>query len=145
MLAQPTLPNLTLHWRTRLVTVDTVRVVLGVDTDTVLCRVEAGEIRWAWDIGLSSSKRELRIWAREIAVGGERFTPEEVVDMVIHTQREHLRSSELAQILICSRPHMLELMRQGELEGPRCGHAQHITRTSFAAFLRRRLVGAYDL
>ena len=42
--------NLSISQRTVLVTVDTLRTHLGVDADTILYRIDAGEYRWVLDV-----------------------------------------------------------------------------------------------
>lgn len=135
---------LAIHQRTVLVPVPVVRAALGVDADTVSAYVESGTIRWAWDIAARRNGiRELRIWARELIQPASRaMQPEEVIDLIVGTRREHLRAVEVAQLLICSRPHVKLLHELGELQGPLAGHTQHITRSSLHDFFVRRLVGA---
>lgn len=131
-----------IHQRTVLVSVEMARAALGVDAGTIAMMVDDGRLRWVWDISAGGGlQRHLRIWAREIITPElNGFLPEaEVLDSVIGTKREHLRAVEVGQLLLCSRTHMLQLIRSGALSGPLTGHTQHITRTSLAAFLRARL------
>ena len=152
---QPLL-NLALHQRTALVTVETARAALGIDADSVLARIDAGLLRWAWDVSASpppprhspaqrddgGSLREIRLWARELIAPElcADLDPAHAIRLVIGLDRDRLRAVEVAQLLLISRPTIMRLVAAGELQGPRTGHAQLVQRSSLAAFLARRLI-----
>jgi hypothetical protein len=136
-----------IHQRTALVTVETARCALGVDTDSILAMLDDGTLRWAWNISAGSQLREIRIWARDVityqtGLGPERLhSSTEVIDSVIGTQRDRLSSVEIStHILICSRDLAGDLVRLGQLRGDLVGHTQWITRDSLVQFLTRRLL-----
>jgi excisionase family DNA binding protein len=146
---QPLL-NLALHQRTALVTVETARAALGIDADSVLARIDAGLLRWSWDVSASASPspstpstlREIRLWARELIAPElcADLDPAHAIRLVIGLDRDRLRAVEVAQLLLISRPTIMRLVAAGELQGPRMGHAQLVQRPSLAAFLARRLI-----
>lgn len=54
--------NLSILDPVRLCTVETARVALGCDAETVMARIEAGLIQFAFNLSTGTSKREVRIW-----------------------------------------------------------------------------------
>jgi hypothetical protein len=137
--------NLAVHQRTVLVTQETVRASLGIDADSVAAKVDCGELRWVWDISAGGGEiRELRFWARELIAPSlcVALQLDAVIDSMIGTTRAHLRAVEVGQLLLCSRPHILAHVREGDLSGPLVGHTQSISRASLVAYFRGRLVGS---
>lgn len=145
---------LTIHERTSLVTVDTARAVMGVDSQTVLSLVENGRILWAFDVSAKGrgDTREIRIWRASVAaymaeqpqpMAASGPTPG--VERIIGPTPARIRSSRVAQILSVHVCTILHLHRAGELAGEITpgesgGTCRWITRDSFAAWLRRRLI-----
>jgi hypothetical protein len=131
-----------IHQRTVLVTVETAKAALGLDAESIWAMIDCGEIRWAWNIATRvNGLREIRIWARELMQPGLELPASEVIDMLIGTSRPRLTSVEIARhVLCCSRPHMLDLLRSGELAGDMVGHHQFVHRASLAEFLTRRML-----
>jgi len=128
--------------RAALVTVDTARVVRGVDAESIVAQIEEGSIAWAWDIGLAGTgRRELRIWSgclgTPVAV---RLTEAQVIEEVIGTQRPTLRGSEVERLLCCSAQHVAALHERGALAGVVAGKVRHLRRESLVEFLRQRRV-----
>lgn len=146
----PMLP-LSVSARTALVTVETARAMLGVDTDTVFSLHESGAVRWAWDIGATRAhsakahgeRREWRIWARSVQAYQRReslpfATIEAVVSEILPLRRERFPSGEAGQLLCCSRHHLSMLVRAKLLDRTFTGGGFFISRVSFASFLTRR-------
>lgn len=136
--------NLQLHQRTALVSVDTARAVLGVDIETILDRIDSGIYQWAFDISPAPDhdehKREIRIWGKDIIAPGMATELNVAIDCIIGTQRDRLRGTEVAHLLLCSGATIMRLVDQKLLCGPLTGHTQHITRASLAQFLIKRRI-----
>ena len=136
--------NFTISARTALVTLDTVRAALGVDADTVNARVEAGEIRWVWNVALGREIAELRFWAREFTqpeiVAAADYSPAKVVAEIIGS-RSRWRGVEIAQLLLVSRPTIKSLVDSRALKGEVVNGAIHVWRGPLEKFLLARLVG----
>jgi len=136
--------NLPVHQRTVLVTVDTVRAARGVDADTILGQVDAGELRWAWDVSAGKGEvRELRLWAREIIApeACAKLTAAAVVSSVIGSDKARWRGTELAQLLLVSRPHIKALADAKELPGQIAAGTLWVARAALEKFLTTRLQG----
>lgn len=132
--------TLDVHQRVTLLNVDTVRALLGVDSETVKNRIDDGQLCWVFDISVVDNyRRELRIWARTLEPGGT-LALAQVIDEIIGTQRPTLRGAELEVLLLCSRQHIQQLHERGLLRGEVVGHTRHIKRDSLVAFLRRRFI-----
>lgn len=142
--------SLLLHRRTVLVPVEFVRAMLGCRAEQVYWAIQAGRVRWAFEIGTNARAEQptIRIWARELLTPGAcgHFEEEWVVEAIVgHEGRASLRSVEVEHLLMVNRSHVKRLFDLEELSGKLvCGHLW-ITRASVVAFLRRRLVGADDL
>lgn len=135
--------------RTVLVTVETVRAALGVDTETVWSWIDDGTIRWAWDISATPSgdqaNRELRIWLRDVlrladspATGLHDQDLPQAIRAIIGHDRERVSAHELTRTLCCSRMHVHRLVDAGLLDGPMVGRVQFVTRPSLVRFLTNR-------
>lgn len=146
MAQQPILPIM-IPAASALVTIETARVLLGIDEDSVLALIDCGRLRWSWDIAILRLRiREVRIWSRCLSAyqtnspqPGE--TLNEVVQMVVPLQsREWLRASEVRGILCCSQQHIERLARCGILRGQVDGRTRWVQRESLESFLLRRRV-----
>lgn len=128
--------------RAALVTVDTACTVLGVDSETLTSMVEDGSLVWVWDLSARQNCiRSLRFWTGELMDRSAARKPRaEVISAIIPASRDRFRTSELAQALRISDPHLLRLVQCGHLVGTIEGHTRWITRKSAAAFLESRLV-----
>ena len=135
--------NLSISQRTVLVTVDMVRAARGVDADTISAQVDAGELRWVWDVSNGTGAvRELRFWAREIIAPElcAELTPAAVVKMILGADRARWRGVELAQLLLVSRPHIFRLHEGGELKGEIVSGTLYVPRLVVEKFLTQRRV-----
>jgi hypothetical protein len=140
--------------RTALVDAQTARAALGVDADSISAMVDAGELRWVFDVSLNGAGdrtvRELRFWAKELAGNTGRSMqdtkPGAIVDEIIgfHAE-EKLRAVTVAQLLLISRPQVHRILDAGLLQGFRNGHAEYVWRASLVSFLCHRLVGESSL
>ena len=137
--------NLSINQRTVLVTVDMVRAALGVDADSVQARVEAGEYRWVWNVSAGRGDvRELRFWAREIIAPEttKHLTVAMALNLILGLERLHWRGTEIAHLLLVSRPQIFRLHESGELPGEIVGRTLRVTRAAVVHFLTQRLVTA---
>jgi hypothetical protein len=134
--------NLELSARTVLVTTATLRAVRGVDADTVTAWVEAGAYRWVFNVSAGDEgKRDLRFWAKEmIAPELCPADPAEAVAEILGTHSPRWRGTEVAQLLLISRPQVLDLRRCHALTGEIVGSTFHTTTAALTAFLLSRLV-----
>lgn len=139
--------NLTVSARTALVSVPAVRLHLGVDAETVLARIDAGEYRWVFDVSAAPRAeqrvRELRVWARELvqpeSVRG--LTVAEAIQGIIGG-RERYYGTELGQLLMVSRPQIFRLHHRRALPGAVISGRLWVAREALVTFLTARLVGA---
>ena len=132
--------NISIAARTVLMSMETVRAVLGVDADTINARIESGEIRWVWDVALGADVRELRFWAKEfIAPALCPANPKAVVAEILGT-RERFRGTEIAQMLLVSRPTILRLVMNSELAGDIISGVIQVKRAALEKFLLTRLL-----
>jgi excisionase family DNA binding protein len=143
--------NLSINQRTVLVTLDTVRASLGVDADSIIAKVDAGELRWVWNVSNGTGEvRELRFWAREIVAPEltRELTPAKALELILGDSplavRKDWRGVEIAQLLLVSRPQIFRLHEAGELPGVIVGGTLKVKREALKTFLRTRLVGAFQ-
>lgn len=127
-----------------LVTVDVARAVLGVDAETVVARVEEGQIRWVWDLATpGAARRELRFWVAELEQGAG-FAPqpvEQAIAAVIGaTPGGRQRSAVLEVRWSISAQLIMELVRKQCWQEDRVGHTRFLRRASLENFLRSRLI-----
>lgn len=135
--------QLTLHTRTALVTSDTVCSALGVDAETLSAKVDAGELRWVWDVSVQRQRiRELRFLAAELTEARAYASLDLILREILPAQRDRLRSGEVAQLLRVSDPHILRLVNNGELHGDLIGHSRQVRTASLRHFLTQRLLAA---
>jgi len=137
--------NLSISNRTVLVTGDMVRAALGVDADTVTAKVDAGELRWVWNVSNGKGDvREFRFWAREITEGEavQKLNVDEVISAIVPVRKDRWRGVEIAQLLLVSRPQIMRLHDAEELRGNIVGNTLYVERLALQTFLRRRLVNA---
>jgi len=140
---------LSLSQRTVLVTMETVRAVLGLDAETITQRVDSGELRWVFDVSAvtaeaqGSGLRELRFWSKELIAPEfcRGVTPDQAADQIVGmTTREWLRSGEVAHILLVSDPHVGRLWQRGFLSGEITGRSLKLRRASLITWLQSRLI-----
>jgi hypothetical protein len=141
MTAQPLL-NIQLSQRTVLVDVNSVRAALGIDADSVSAKIDNGELQWVFDVSTSRTKiRELRFWAREvIAPESVAFLSlSKVISQIVPQSRDWFHGSEIAHLLLISRPTLMLL--SGELKGEIINHSLRVKRTALEKFLALRCDG----
>lgn len=141
MIAQKHL-NLSISQRTVLVTVDMVRAARGVDADTITGLVDAGELRWVWDVGIGRRElRELRFWAREIIAPEfcRELTAEQAIAGVLGSDRTRWRGTEISHLLLVSRAHICRLHAAEELPGTIVDGTLWVQRPALVKFLTERL------
>lgn len=126
-----------------LVTVNAAGSIFGISKDEIAKRLDRGELLWAWDIGLGRRARALRLLGAELTdpARWQAVRWPDVVVLLLGPTGKQFRNSEVAQILMCCRMTVLRLHRSRDLEGPRRGHCQWVSRQSLKKFLKARLVG----
>lgn len=141
MLAQRHL-NFSISQRTVLVTVDMVRAALGVDADSIAARIDAGEIRWVWDVsGGTRTVRELRFWTKEIITPDftRSLSPARAISEVLGSSKPTWRGSEIAHLLLVHKSTISRLHEVGELPGEIVSGTLYVPRAGLEQFLVRRL------
>lgn len=128
-----------------LVTVETVRAVRGVDAESVVASIEEGRIRWAWDFAApgSATRREVRIWADEIAdpeAVAKRSLAEVIAAVIGATPGGRQRAAVLETRWTISAQHIQALVRAGVWQEDRIGHTRYLRRQTLEAFLQERLI-----
>lgn len=148
MISQRSL-NLSISQRTVLVTSDMVRACRGVDADTISAQVDAGELRWVWDVSAGEARgtgqgaiRELRFWAKEIIAPEfcNGMKPTKAITEILGSDRARWRGVEVAQLLLVSRPHIHKLHELGEIKGDIVGGTLYVLRPVLEKFLTERLI-----
>ena len=144
------------HARRGLATMEWVRRHTGFDADTISRWVDAGELLWVWDVSAVARRRavvrELRFWPAEVDARGTAVASElarrplaKVIEEVLGTgTRERIGATELAQLLLVSRPHVMRLVRDRMLAGPLINGKQWVARESAEKFLRARWIATAD-
>lgn len=137
---------LVLSERTRLVCMYTARAVLGIDTDSVIAKVDNGELRWVWDVGVHGVKNavvEYRFLAAELSKEQSFHTIEDVIAHCVPAGRDRLRRGELVQMMMVSRVHVHNLVKEGELRGDAAEPLNFVTMRSVTNFLRLRWMNRF--
>lgn len=145
-LVQPRLP-LVIHASAALVTVESARIALGMDEDSVLGLVESGDLRWAWDIAVHPGRiREVRIWAQCLVArqqGDDQpgATLAAVTREILGSGPEtRLRAAQVRALFCCSQQQIQRLVAHDELSGDVIGKKRWVTRASIESFLQRRRI-----
>ena len=134
-------------------------VVLRASVDGVLNLIEAGRLKWSFDISTPDTRRmEVRIWRtsflwlleRQRSNEGSESSSETaraVVRSILPANRPTVTSTELMARLFCSQSHVTNLLREGALEqvGQPVKHQgvnaiRRIATASVARFLMRRVI-----
>jgi len=145
---------LQLSSRRPLVPLSVCMVLLDCSEDEVLQLVEAGDLRFAWDLrSRDATRRDISVWrssVSEYVTSGpgqvrHSFIEAEVLESLFPHSRAEVKSTELQRMFSCSSTHIMELIRAGELDGlNEPGHGPdgfvRVTRASVVEFLKRRRV-----
>ncbi len=149
MIAQRHL-NLSISQRTVLVTTDMVRAALGIDADSVSAKIEAGELRWVFDVSSQRAVgandktiRELRFWATEIMAPAlvANLSLAAALKQILGSERARWRGTEVQHLLLVSRPTVKKLHDDGELPGDLVSGSFVFKRAALEKFLRSRWQG----
>lgn len=135
--------NLAISQRTALLDTATVRAALGVDVDTVVAKVEAGEFVWVWNVAVDADgPMKRRFWARELREPAA-VASLELKDVLreLLGQRENFRATEVGQLLLVDDATVFRLFECGALKGELVGRVRHIWRASLERFLTQRWLG----
>jgi hypothetical protein len=124
--------------RTVMVDIGAWRQALQCDAESVLARVDNGQIRWAFNIAVNlDSRRDLRFYATELIAPeiAAKLTLDQVI-MGIIGQGEAVRTGRMECEWVCSHQIVHALIKAGELQllGP-----GRISRASLVEFLKHRL------
>ncbi len=131
-----------------LVPLEAIMVLLDIDEDSVLGLIDAGELRWAWNIASSGAdRREIRVLRDSLlsycALSGQPADAAALWPIVFGHSRDVVRSTELQRLFSCSSSHVHRLIKDKDLvalnaatTGPN-GYAR-ITRASVIGFLNSR-------
>lgn len=137
--------NLRIDARVSLVTVDFVRTALACDAEEVVSRIEAGELRWAFDLSTGKGEvREIRIWAAcltdpDRAAGT--LEPDMIADVIGGNPEEpEVRAARLERRWVVSTQTFRRLRQAGDITGRVNGRTLWLSRPSLTAFLQRRLI-----
>lgn len=135
----------------------TVEECLDIMRRELMAMVDCGQLPWAWDLGTSSKRKELRILGHSViesamgpipAIGATRnLGLPEVVNLILPQSRTNFRSTEL-QRLFHSGPDLIHtLSANGEIEKIRekisvkgANSSPRYTRRSVARLLEKRRV-----
>ncbi|MBX3732612.1 MAG: hypothetical protein KF791_08465 [Verrucomicrobiae bacterium] len=134
-----------------LVSVDTARAVLGMDTESVADQVDRGRLRWVWDFASpgSETRRELRFWALELVryhcdPGTMSPHPEDLLRVIAEvigpTPGGRQRAAVLAIRFSISAQLIMDMVRAGVWAEDRVQHTRFIRRHSLENFLQARLI-----
>jgi hypothetical protein len=128
--------------RTVLVDTNGVRMAMGIDADSVFALVDHGQLRWVFDVSTRGAIRELRYWAAEVIAPEQvaRLELDQVVDRILPRNRAWLHGSEIAHLLLVSRPTVSVLREQ--MRGEIVGHSIRAKREDVARFLASRHAAA---
>lgn len=135
----------------------TVQDCLDIKRDRLIEMIEAGELAWAWNIGLGGNRREVRVLGHCVVERQTGVIPQigatrnlklaEVVDLILPRVRQTLRGRELQSLFLCNPDAIRQLRMAGELDlvaetlpkhGPNA--SRHYTRESLVKFLERRRI-----
>lgn len=126
--------------------------LLGIDYPTLEGMLYGPELPWAWDIGLGTGRREIRIWRDCLhdqwqgRACTERDDAKVFASLFVHS-RPDIKSPELKRVFSCSHNHIFSLIHAGllitTLRQTRGVHGYaKISRESIHHFLRSRSVSA---
>ena len=136
---------------------DSVEECLDISREKLMAMIECGELAWAWNIGLGSTRQELRILGHCVVERQMGVIPQigatrnlklpDVVNLILPGTRETLRGTELQKLFLCNPDQIRRLRVSGDLEvvpeslppgGP--NSSPRYTRASVAKFLEKRRV-----
>ena len=121
--------------RTVLIPLAAMRIVTGDDAESTVALIQAGAIRWVFDIGLGQRRQELRFWTREAiapqTVAG--WNLDQVIKSIIGTAAT-VNRGEIECQWVCSHNLVMDLIREQRLSLAAPGK---ISRASLVAFLKQ--------
>ena len=139
MIANPAKIQLPANTRTVLVGLPIVRAKFGRDTDSILAKVDSGELRWVFDVGLGSRRRFLRFWILELVSPQTTaaLQPAQAIDGILG-QGATIQRGEIERRWIISHPTIGRWIRHRHVELVAPGK---VCRASLAKFLAGRWQG----
>lgn len=126
-----------------LATLSTARCLLDQSFATICEQVDSGGLLFVFDLCLGSRNRSLRFYTPELLTPHpvRRLALDDVVGAIHPAKDRPLRGQEVADLLVCSRPHVHALVEKGELSGTVESRTLWVDAESLARMLRRRWVG----
>lgn len=131
--------NFKISQRTVLVDLQSVRAAFGLDAESVLAMVDAGELKWVFNIALGDDIRELRFLASEIVDAAKAPRTLTTAVETIVGSGDTITRGELERQWVCSHVHIMRLIREQEIA---LLTPSKISRRSLRDFLTRRWCGA---
>lgn len=128
---------------THLVPVEYVRFLRGISADAVQSLVEAGQLRFVWNVSSGTRIPALRFWQLELVAASRvsHLTLAEAIRLMLGEHRQRWRGGELAQMLMVSLPQIVRLRRSRALVGKIEHHTFWIQRPALEKFLHARWLG----
>jgi hypothetical protein len=127
-----------------LVPVAVVRSVRGMSAEAVVQSAESGALRWVWDVSSGQGQiMALRFWSQELndPAATARLDLPEVIARILGARRQTWRGTELAQLLIVSRPQIHRLHKRRFITGNIANHTLLVSRAALETFLTTRWLG----
>lgn len=137
--------NLRLDTRVALYSADFIRAAEACDAEEVIARIEAGELRWAFDVSTGSRKvRETRVWCAcllDPARAAVASLPEVIDDVIGGDPKEkEVRAARLERRWVVSDQTFRRLRMHGDISGRINGRTLWLDRQSLQGFLERRWI-----
>lgn len=138
------IPLLPFSALTQLIPLETVRSMRGLSGEAIMEDVDSGKLRFVWDVSVKGERatvREWRFWLLELTAPTTiaELSPSAGIARILGEHRKIWRGTEIAQMLLVSRPHIHRLNRCRELPAQKRGHTLYINRPAMERFLTRRL------
>lgn len=130
---------------THLVTSEFVRALRGISSEAVQDLVESGQLRFVWNVTARPRAREiseLRFWLQE-TIAPIPFTVglRDAVQAILGARRTCWRGTEIAQMMMVSRPCIHRLRKSRALPGKIKGSTLWVQRSELQRFLNIRWLG----
>lgn len=141
--------ELPISQRTVLVDVNTVRATRGVDAETIFTQTQKGKLIWVFDVATRLANRsvedavaELRFWAKEIIAPETvaKIQIKQVLNQIIPLKRDWFHGTEVAHLLLVSRPTVMRLRQ--ELGGEIVRGSIRVKRAGLVRFFEQRWIGS---
>lgn len=137
-------PPLPFSNRSQLIPISVVRALRGLSAEAILALMESGELRFAFNFSARFPKSQVchwRFWLREVIAPNTvaRLTLLQAIALMLGEHRQRWRGTELAQLLLLSRPTIHRLHQSGALRGKIKGNTLWVERPALETLLTTRL------